>query len=182
MLPSLGLGKLFNNNQYVTSGDPAVDPHGRFWSGSCWTRRSFGYELKATGFNKNAAKYCGMAEKRNVILTPGDLRRAGRSGRGACCTSPATSSGSAATSSVPAMGFNGIAAAFLGGLNPLGTMLASFFIQHITAGGAYVDKIHVLRADLRPDLRHHHLSVRLRAVHEVRHEPLHRQAARRRRL
>ena len=44
------------------------------------------------------------------------------------------------TSSVPAMGFNGIAAAFLGGLNPLGTMLASFFIQHITAGGAYVDK------------------------------------------
>ncbi len=38
------------------------------------------------------------------------------------------------------MGFNGIAAAFLGGLNPIGTMLASFFIQHITAGGAYVDK------------------------------------------
>ena len=38
------------------------------------------------------------------------------------------------------MGFNGIAAAFLGGLNPIGTILASFFIQHITAGGAYVDK------------------------------------------
>ena len=38
------------------------------------------------------------------------------------------------------MGFNGIAAAFLGGLNPFGTILASFFIQHITAGGAYVDK------------------------------------------
>ena len=44
------------------------------------------------------------------------------------------------TSSVPGMGFNGIAAAFLGGLNPFGTILASFFIQHITAGGAYVDK------------------------------------------
>jgi len=43
-------------------------------------------------------------------------------------------------SSVPAMGFNGIAAAFLGGLNPIGTILASFFIQHITIGGAYVDK------------------------------------------
>ena len=43
-------------------------------------------------------------------------------------------------SAVPAMGFNGIAAAFLGGLNPIGTVLASFFIQHITAGGAYVDK------------------------------------------
>ena len=43
-------------------------------------------------------------------------------------------------SSVPGMGFNGIAAAFLGGLHPIGTILASFFIQHITAGGAYVDK------------------------------------------
>ena len=38
------------------------------------------------------------------------------------------------------MGFNGIAACFLGGLNPIGTVFASFFIQHITAGGAYVDK------------------------------------------
>ena len=44
------------------------------------------------------------------------------------------------SSSVPAMGFNGIAAAFLGGLNPIGSIFASFFIQHITAGGAYVDK------------------------------------------
>ena len=42
-------------------------------------------------------------------------------------------------SSVPAMGFNGIAAAFLGGLNPIGAIFSSFFIQHITNGGAYVD-------------------------------------------
>ena len=38
------------------------------------------------------------------------------------------------------MGFNGIAAAFLGGLNPIGSVFSSYFIQHITAGGAYVDK------------------------------------------
>ena len=38
------------------------------------------------------------------------------------------------------MGFNGIAAAFLGGLSPIGTILSSYFIQHITNGGAYVDK------------------------------------------
>ena len=29
----------------------------------------FGYELKATGFNYHAAKYCGMRENRNIILT-----------------------------------------------------------------------------------------------------------------
>ena len=38
------------------------------------------------------------------------------------------------------MGFNGICAAFLGGLNPIGAIFSSFFIQHITSGGAYVDK------------------------------------------
>ena len=43
-------------------------------------------------------------------------------------------------SSVPGMGFNGIAAAFLGGLSPIGSIFSSYFIQHITAGGAYVDK------------------------------------------
>ena len=41
--------------------------------------------------------------------------------------------------SVPGMGFNGIAAAFLGGLDPIGTIFASYFIQHITSGGTYVD-------------------------------------------
>ena len=38
------------------------------------------------------------------------------------------------------MGFNGIAATFLGGLDPIGTIFSSYFIQHITSGGAYVDK------------------------------------------
>ena len=41
---------------------------------------------------------------------------------------------------VPGMGFNGIAAAFLGGLHPIGAIFSSYFIQHITSGGSYVDK------------------------------------------
>ena len=47
---------------------------------------------------------------------------------------------SCSQSSVPGMGFNGIAAAFLGCLNPIGAILSSFFIQHITQGGGYLDK------------------------------------------
>ena len=99
----------------------------------------FGYELRATGGNKNAAKYCGMAEKRNIILTlviSGALAGLGA----AMLYLTGYEQWQCSTSAVPGMGFNGIAAAFLGGLNPIGTILASFFIQHITAGGAYVDK------------------------------------------
>ena len=136
-LPNIGLDKLFNGNQYVTVAVPlalliavAVE--------IILNKTKFGYELKATGNNKNAAKYCGMAEKRNIILT---LVIAGAlAGLGAAflyltgymrweCTQ----------SSVPGMGFTGIAAAFLGGLNPIGAIFASYFIQHITDGGAYVN-------------------------------------------
>ena len=46
---------------------------------------------------------------------------------------------SVTATSVPGMGFNGIAATFLGGLNPIGTIFASYFIQHITDGGTNVD-------------------------------------------
>ena len=138
IIPSLGLGKLFNNNQYVTLAIPlailiAVGLH------ILLEKTRLGYELKATGNNKNAAKYCGMAERRNLILT---LAIGGAlAGLGAAMLYlTGYEQWQCSTSSVPAMGFNGIAAAFLGGLNPLGTVLASFFIQHITAGGAYVDK------------------------------------------
>ena len=99
----------------------------------------FGYELKATGYNKNAAKYAGMAEKRNIIVTlaiGGALAGLG----GALFYLTDYEQWSCSMSSVPGMGFNGIAAAFLGGLDPIGSIFSSYFIQHITAGGAYVDK------------------------------------------
>ena len=138
LLPSLGLDKLFSGNQYVTIAIPlAILMAILVWVVLEKTR--FGYELKATGFNKHAAKYCGMAEKRNVILSL--VISGALAGMGAALLYlTGYEQWQCSTSSVPAMGFNGIAAAFLGGLNPLGTMLASFFIQHITAGGAYVDK------------------------------------------
>ena len=102
-------------------------------------KTTFGYELKATGFNKNAARYCGMAEKRNVILSL--VISGALAGMGAALLYlTGYEQWQCSTSSVPGMGFNGIAAAFLGGLNPIGSIFSSFFIQHITAGGAYVDK------------------------------------------
>ena len=138
VLPSLGLGRFFNNNQYVGLAIPlAVLIAIVVWVVLEKTR--FGYKLRATGNNKNAAKYCGMAEKRNIILTlaiSGMLAAMGAS----MLYLTGYEQWQCSTSSVPGMGFNGIAAAFLGGLNPIGTILASFFIQHITAGGAYVDK------------------------------------------
>ena len=138
LLPSLGLGALFNNNKYVGLAIPlAIVIAILVWVVLEKTR--FGYELKATGNNKNAAKYCGMAENRNIILT---LAIGGAlAGLGAAMLYlTGYEQWQCSTSAVPMMGFNGIAAAFLGGLHPIGVILSSFFIQHITVGGAYVDK------------------------------------------
>ena len=138
LIPSLGLGKLFSNNQYVTIALPIAILVSIFiWIVLEKTR--FGYELRATGNNKNAAKYCGMNEKRNIILTM--VIAGALAGLGAALLFlTGFEQWQCSQSSVPTMGFNGIAAAFLGGLNPIGNIFSSYFIQHITNGGAYVDK------------------------------------------
>lgn len=138
LLPSMGLGKLFANNQYVTIAIPLSILVAVF----IWlllSKTKFGYELRATGCNKYAAKYCGMKEKRNVILT---MMIAGAMGgmAAACLFLTGFEQWQCTQSSVPGMGFNGISAAFLGGLNPIGAIFSSYFIQHIANGGAYVDK------------------------------------------
>ena len=138
ILPQISLSKLLSGNQYVTIAIPiAIVCAVVIWV--VLSKTLFGYELKATGNNPNAAKYCGMAEKRNIILTlaiGGALAGLGAS----LLYQTGYEQWQCTYSSVPSMGFNGIAAAFLGGLSPIGSIFASFFIQHITAGGAYVDK------------------------------------------
>ena len=138
ILPQISLSKLLSGNQYVTIAIPiAIVCAVVIWV--VLSKTLFGYELKATGNNPNAAKYCGMAEKRNIILTlaiGGALAGLGAS----LLYQTGYEQWQCTYSSVPSMGFNGIAAAFLGGLSPIGSIFASFFIQHITSGGAYVDK------------------------------------------
>lgn len=137
IIPTLGLDKLFTNNQYVTLAIPlTVVVAILIWV--LLEKTKLGYELKATGLNKNAAKYCGMQEKRNIILTM--VIAGALAGLGAgCLYLTGVEEWNCMQASVPGMGFNGIAAAFLGGLNPIGTIFASYFIQHITSGGSYID-------------------------------------------
>ena len=138
LLPSMGLNQLFSNNEFVTIGILlSVLMAVLVWI--FMEKTKFGFELKATGMNKNAAKYCGMKEKKNIIVTM--MIAGGLAGMGAgIFYLSGIEQWMVQMTSVPAMGFNGIAAAFLGGLNPIGTIFSSYFIQHITSGGSYVDK------------------------------------------
>ena len=137
LLPSLGLEKLFNNEKSVT----IAIPFALVMAVVVWVvlnKTKFGYELKATGNNYHAAKYAGMKENQNIILTM--LIAGALAGMGAgLLFLTGIEDWETTISSVPAMGFNGIAVAFLGGLSPLGSILSAFFIQYITTGGGNVD-------------------------------------------
>ena len=137
LIPSLGLGKLFNNEKSVTIALPlAVIMAVVIWI--ILNKTKFGYELKATGNNYHVAKYAGMKENRNIILTM--LIAGALAGMGAgLLYLTGIEDWETTIASVPSMGFNGIAVAFLGGLSPLGSILSAFFIQYITFGGGNVD-------------------------------------------
>ena len=136
-LPSLGLEDWFNKDKYVGLAIPlAILLAVLVWV--LLTKTKKGYELRATGLNKNAAKYCGMRDKSNIILTmaiAGGLASIGA----AMFYLTDFEQWSVTQASVPSMGFNGIAAAFLGGLHPIGAIFSSLFIQQITDGGAHLN-------------------------------------------
>lgn len=141
ILPSLGMNEFFGGNKYVGLALPMA----LVFAVLVWVvlnKTRLGYELRATGLNKQAAKYCGMREQFNIILT---MALAGAlAGLGASMLYLTDYARWEVTqSSVPGMGFNGIAAAFLGGLNPIGAIFSSFFIQHITDGGAFLSSLKV---------------------------------------
>ena len=137
LLPRMGLERLFNNEKSVTIAIPlAVIMAILIWV--VLNKTKFGYELKATGNNYNAARYAGMKEDRNIITTM--LISGALAGMGAgLLFLTGIEDWETTISAVPGMGFNGIAVAFLGGLSPIGSILSAFFIQYITTGGGNVD-------------------------------------------
>ena len=137
MLPRMGLERFFNNEKSVTIAIPlAVIMAILVWV--VLNKTKFGYELKATGNNYNAARYAGMKEDRNIITTM--LISGALAGMGAgLLFLTGIEEWETTVSAVPGMGFNGIAVAFLGGLSPIGSILSAFFIQYITTGGGNVD-------------------------------------------
>lgn len=101
-------------------------------------KTTFGYELKACGFNKDAAKYAGINEKRNIVLSMTISGALAGVGAGLYYLSGAAEWNPQVATALPAIGFNGIPVALLALSNPIGVVFAAIFVAHISVGGAYL--------------------------------------------
>ena len=102
-------------------------------------KTTFGYELKATGYNKYAAVYAGMNGRRNIIAAMAISGALAGLGGAFAILAPSTIAGSSMTyepiSVIAPNGFNGIAVALLGNSSPIGIIFSALFISHIQRGG-----------------------------------------------
>ena len=96
-------------------------------------RTTFGYELKACGFNKNASIYAGIDAKRNIVLSM--VISGALAGLGGGLYYLAGTADYTIQKTLLSMGFNGISVALLATSNPIGTIFSALFISYIQVGG-----------------------------------------------
>ena len=98
-------------------------------------KTTFGYELKACGSNRHAAKYAGINEKRSIILSMAIA--GGLAGLGAALyyLSGNTEFYWSTYQSLPATGFNGIPIALLAYNNPIGVIFTGIFMSYLNVAG-----------------------------------------------
>lgn len=98
-------------------------------------KTTLGYELKACGSNRHAARYAGINDKRNIVLSMAIA--GGLSGAGAALywLSGNTEFYWATYQSLPAVGFNGIPVALLALNNPVGVIFSGIFMSMLNIHG-----------------------------------------------
>ena len=96
-------------------------------------KRTFGYELKACGYNKDASIYAGINAKRNIVLSM--VIAGALAGIGGGIYYLSGTAQYTIVKSLLTMGFNGIPVALLGASSPIGIIFAAIFISYIQVGG-----------------------------------------------
>jgi simple sugar transport system permease protein len=100
----------------------------------------FGYELKACGFNRDAARYAGIAENRGIILSM--TISGGLAGLGGATVALAGAGRAISVVDVLAHeGFQGIPVALLGLNNPIGIFFSGILIGYLTQSGFLLQRL-----------------------------------------
>jgi simple sugar transport system permease protein len=131
-IPTFGLDKIFGNNSTDISIFIAILVAILVYV--ILERTTFGYELKACGFNRNAARYAGINDRLNISLSMGIAGALAGLGGAMVYISAVTKVFDQLLVLAPE-GFDGISVALLGMSNPIGIIFSAAFIAALKNAG-----------------------------------------------
>lgn len=98
-------------------------------------KTTLGFELKACGSNRHAARYAGIKDKRNIVLSMAIAGALSAAGASLYYLSGNTEFFWSTYQSLPATGFNGIPVALLAVSNPIGVIFSGIFMSMLDIVG-----------------------------------------------
>ena len=98
-------------------------------------KTTFGYQLKACGSNRHAARYAGINDKRNIVLSMAIAGALAAGGASLYWLSGNTEFAWNTYQALPAYGFNGIPVALLAVNNPIGVIFSGLFMAMLEIVG-----------------------------------------------
>ena len=99
------------------------------------TKTTLGYQLKACGSNRHAARYAGIKDKRNIVLSMAIAGALSAGGAALYYLSGNTEFAWQTYQALPDTGFNGIPVALLAACNPIGVIFTGIFMSMLDVAG-----------------------------------------------
>ena len=129
----MGLDQLFPNSQ--VNGGILVAALIAVAMYILMTKTTLGYQLKACGSNRHAARYAGINDKRNIVLSMAIAGSLAGGGAALYWLSGNTEFFWSTYQALPAAGFNGIPVALLAVNNPIGVIFTGIFMAMLDVVG-----------------------------------------------
>ena len=131
--PKLGLDKIFPGSQVNAGILIAIVLAIAMYI--LMNKTTLGYQLKACGANRHAARYAGIKDKRNIVLSMAIAGALAASGAALYWLSGNTEFYWNTYQSLPAVGFNGIPVALLALNNPIAVVFSGIFMAMLNIVG-----------------------------------------------
>jgi simple sugar transport system permease protein len=131
--PKLGLDKLFPGSQ--VNGGILIAILLAVLMYILISRTTLGYELKACGANRYAARYAGIKDRRNMVLSMAIAGAMAGAAGSLYYLSGNTEFYWSTYQILPAAGFNGIPVALLASNNPIGIIFTGMFMSTLSISG-----------------------------------------------
>ena len=129
----MGLDKIFPNSQ--VNGGIIIAIVIAILIYILMNKTTLGYELKACGANRHAARYAGISDKRNIVLSMAIAGALSGAAAALYYLSGNTEFFWNTYQSLPAIGFNGIPVALLAVCNPIGVIFTGCFMSMLDVVG-----------------------------------------------